>query len=387
MPEATSCNPHRKVYRAADKQYSIIDLLSSAIDSEYMRNGLPRISDFHFKVGQAVRFRMDEELHAIPEAESLTQEQVEQLVYPLLSERDRKRMQDDPLLDIDSGYSLALDGGTFSYRINAFRDSSGLAAVIRLLPPRIPSIDTIGFPNEMIWKRILGLKQGLVIVTGVTGSGKSTTIASLLDTIIQTRGMRIITLEDPIEYAFKSNHSLISQREVGEHVSSFQAGLRSALRENPDIIFVGEIRDIETAALTLTAAETGHLVFATLHTRDSVGALTRMIDMFPPERERELGTQLSFGLAYVISQKLVARADGSGRMVAMEVFRNSPVMANYLRTGKLHQLYTHMETGSGQGMNTMEQRLVELYEAGHIERSEAILHANRDDIINRLPPE
>ncbi len=375
-----------KVYSANDTRYSIVDLLSSAIDPEYMSNGLPRISDFHLKVGQPVRFRMDEDLHSIPGGEVLTQELAEALIYPLLSESDRAHMQQNLMDDIDCGYALDLPEGTYSYRINAFRDSTGLAAVIRLLPPRIPEISEVGFPYDSIWQRIVGMRQGLVIVSGVTGSGKSTTIASLLHAIIRTRSLRIITLEDPIEYIFKSDRSLISQREVGMHTSSFSAGLRSALREDPDIILVGEIRDLETAALTLTAAETGHLVFATLHTRDCIGALTRLIDMFPSDRERELCTQLSFSLSYVLSQKLVPRADGNGRAVAMEVFRNTPQMGNFLRTAKLAQVYSAMETSAEVGMITLERQLVNLCEEGVITREEAIFHANRDDIISRLPP-
>ncbi|WP_246456592.1 type IV pilus twitching motility protein PilT [Ruficoccus amylovorans] len=379
-------DPQKKVYRANDTRYSIIDLLASAIDPEYMTNGIPRISDFHLKVGEPVRFRMDEDLHAIHEGEIVTPELSEALIYPLLPENDRKVMQDNPMADIDCGYGLETEQGIYSFRINAFRDNDGLAAVIRLLPPRIPEVHECGFPSELVWKRIVGMRQGLVIVSGVTGSGKSTTIASLIQTINRSRSQRIITLEDPVEYMFKSNRSLISQRELGRHVNSFPEGLRSALREDPDIILVGEIRDLETASLALTAAETGHLVFSTLHTRDCLGALTRLIDMFPTARERELCTQLSFSLSYVLSQKLIPRADGNGRLVAMEVFRNTAQMSNFLRTNKLHQIYSSIETGGEHGMVTMERRLLNLFEDGLISRADAIMHANRDDIVDRLPP-
>ncbi|MDP0498173.1 MAG: PilT/PilU family type 4a pilus ATPase [Verrucomicrobiota bacterium JB024] len=381
-----SYDPQRKAYKAGEHRYSIIDLLSSAFDPEYMRNGMPRISDFHIKTGEPVRFRMDQELYSVPEGERLTQELCEDLVYPLLSEFDWKQMRDDPMADVDSSFPLTIADKSYNFRINAFHENDGLAAVIRLLPPFIPKLEECGFPSDRVWKHICGMQQGLVIVSGVTGSGKSTTIASMLDAINQSSARRVITLEDPVEYLFKSKRSLISQRELGRHVSTFAQGLRSALREDPDIIFVGEIRDLETASLALAAAETGHLVFAPLHTRDAIGALTRLIDMFPAERERELSTQLSFSLAYVLSQKLVPRADGNGRIVAMEVLRNTPQMGNFMRSRKLHQIYSAMETGGDYGMLTMERRLLELHEEGLISRDNAIFYANRDDIIGRLPP-
>ncbi|QYY36958.1 PilT/PilU family type 4a pilus ATPase [Ruficoccus sp. ZRK36] len=385
MSSSPIYDPHRKVYSTGDSQYSIVDLLSSAFDPDYMRNGMPRISDFHFKVGEPVRFRMDQELYSVPGGELLSPELAEALIYPMLSEVDWKQMRDDPMADVDSSFPLTIEDQAYNFRINAFHENDGLAAVIRLLPPKIPDLQECGFPNDQVWKHICGIHQGLVIVSGVTGSGKSTTIASLLDTINQSSARRIITLEDPVEYLFKSKRSLISQRELGRHVSNFAQGLRSALREDPDIIFVGEIRDLETASLALAAAETGHLVFAPLHTRDAIGALTRLIDMFPAERERELSTQLSFSLAYVLSQKLIPRADGKGRTVAMEVLRNTPQMGNFLRSRKLHQIYSAMETGGEYGMITMERRLLQLHEDGAISRDNAIFYANRDDIIGRLP--
>ncbi|WOO40774.1 PilT/PilU family type 4a pilus ATPase [Rubellicoccus peritrichatus] len=377
-------NPDDKVYQADDHIYSINDLLRSALDPEYVANGMPRISDFHIKVGQTVRFRLDDDLQAIPNGAIVTQEIAERLIYPLLSEKHVKKMKEDVLVDVDAGYELVED--QYSFRINAFRDRDGIAATIRLLPKHVPDVSEVGFPTEGLAEELVHLKRGLVLVTGITGSGKSTTIASLINAINRQRPVRIITLEDPIEYMFDSEASLISQREVGEHVDSFSRGLFSALRENPDVVYVGEMRDIETASLALTAAETGHLVFSTLHTRDCVGAITRIIDMYPPEREKEITTQLSFSMDYVISQKLVPRIHGDGRLVAMEVMRNSTGISNLLRTGKWHQLYSIMETKSGEGMITMEQCLLDLYEQGYISREDAILYANRDEIVGRLPP-
>ncbi len=376
-------DPEEQVYHASDHNYSINDLLRSALDPDYMANGMPRISDFHIKVGEAVRFRLDDDLHSIPGGDALTQEVAEKLIFPLLNDKQIEQLKSSATIDIDAGYELVEEH--FNFRINAFRDKDGLAATIRLLPRHVPDVTEVGFPAESTWKSLVQMKRGLVLVTGITGSGKSTTIASLIHQISHSRAVRIITLEDPIEYMFDSDKGLISQREVGAQVESFSRGLKSALRENPDIIYVGEMRDYETAQLALTAAETGHLVFSTLHTRDAVGAITRIVDMYPPEREKEVTTQLSFSLSCVLSQKLIPRADGNGRLVAMEIMRNSGGLANLLRTGKWAQLYSIMETKAGEGMITMEQRLLDLHEQGMITREDAILYANRDDIIGRLP--
>lgn len=381
-------DPDKKIYKAGEHTYSINELLFSAVDDEYMSpQGMPRISDFHLKVGGPVRFRLDEDLRKVPDGEPLTPELIEQMLFGLLREDDLKKLKSSPNREIDAGYELVRDEGKYNFRLNLFRDRDGLAAVIRLLPPNVPSLEQVGFPYDSIWEDIVHIKQGLVLVTGITGSGKSTTIASLINYINQHRPVRIITLEDPIEYVFYSDKALISQRAVGTHTESFARGLFAALRENPDVIYVGEVRDQDTASLALSAAETGHLVFSTLHTRDAVGAVTRMVDMFPAERTKELSTQLSFSLSYVISQKLIPRADGTGRCVAMEVMTNSSGIPNLLRTGKLHQIYSVMETRADDGMITMEQDLVRLCQEGVITREEAILHANRDDIINRLPDE
>jgi twitching motility protein PilT len=380
-----SYDPDAAVYRAGDHHLSINELLASAVDEEFMVNGLPRISDFHLKVGRPVVYRLDEDLQPVPEGEALTQEHIERLVFPLLSEEQVARLREDGTVDVDAGYELP--GTGFNFRLNVFRDRDGLAAVIRLLTPSVPAPGEIGFPYDEVWQEIVHERQGLVLVTGITGSGKSTTIASLIQEINRTRPTRIITLEDPVEFVFHSDVALVSQRQVGNHARSFSAGLYSILRENPDIIYVGEMRDQETAGLALTAAETGHLVFSTLHTRNAVGAITRILDMFPPERAKELSTQLSFSLSYVISQKLIPRKDGHGRCVSMEILRNVTGLGNLIRTGNWQQIYSLMETRNRDGMVTMEQSLLDLCNEGIISRDEAILHANDDSIIDRLPAE
>ncbi|GHB99595.1 type IV pilus twitching motility protein PilT [Cerasicoccus arenae] len=377
-------DPHTKVYPAGGNLYSISDLLHSITDPEYMVDGLPRISDYHFKVGEPIRYRLDSSLVSIPGGEALTQEAIEGLIFPLLVPERIAEIQAGGPIDIDCGYEFDGDEEKYNFRLNVFQDRHGMAATMRMLPPKPPSIERVGFPYDDIWEDLVSLKQGLVLISGITGSGKSTTIASILNHINETRPDRIITLEDPIEYLYESKAAMISQREVGVHVESFARGLRSALREDPDMIFVGEIRDVETAALAISAAETGHLVFSTVHTRDAIGSVTRLIDMFPTGRERELTTQLSMNLRTVISQKLVPSATGKGRIIAMEVLRNIAGVGNLIRSGKIHQLYSSMETKGSEGMITMEQALLELYNDGKITAETALAFANREEIADRL---
>ena len=373
---------NNKVYEAQGGMFSIIDLLRSFTDSEMQTDGISRISDLHMKVGEPVRYRFDGELETIAEGVPLTKTTLRSLVFPLLSEKQRESLTTNALLDIDAGYTSEEE--ELNFRLNVFHDRDGMACVIRMLPKHIPEIDELGFMNPSVWQDITALKQGLVLVNGVTSSGKSTTIASIIDYINKSRNDRIITLEDPIEFVFRSEQSLISQRELGKHLSDFPNGLRSALRENPDIIYVGEIRDAVTAQLALTAAETGHLVFSTMHTKDVKGTFSRFIDMFPADQSNEIATQLSFSLAYAISQKLLARKSGIGRIPAFEVLKNNSGVANLVRTFKLQQIYSQMETGVNEGMNTLEQHLIELVAQGLITKEEAVSHANDTNIINRL---
>ena len=373
---------NNKVYEAQGGMFSIIDLLRSFTDSEMQTDGISRISDLHMKVGEPVRYRFDGELETIAEGVPLTKTTLRSLVFPLLSEKQRESLTTNALLDIDAGYTW--EDQKLNFRLNVFHDRDGMACVIRMLPKHIPEVDELGFMNPSVWQDITALKQGLVLVNGVTSSGKSTTIASIIDYINKSRNDRIITLEDPIEFVYRSEQSLISQRELGKHLSDFPNGLRSALRENPDIIYVGEIRDAITAQLALTAAETGHLVFSTMHTKDVKGTFSRFIDMFPADQSNEIATQLSFSLAYAISQKLLARKSGIGRIPAFEVLKNNSGVANLVRTFKLQQIYSQMETGVNEGMNTLEQHLIELVAQGLITKEEAVSHANDTNIINRL---
>lgn len=372
MPK--SADIRAPVYEVDGKKVSALDLLRRFADPKYRAGDIWQLSDLHLKVGEPARFRFKEELTALAGGVPLTEDVVEALLAPLLEPERLEQLRATPPTDVDAGYRLPEED--LSFRINAFRDRDGLAGVIRVLPRRVPSVERIGFPEDDTWRAIVEARQGLVLVTGVTGSGKSTTVASLIEHITRHRSVRVITLEDPVEYILDSSRGLISQREVGRHVTSFENGLRSALREDPDVLFVGEMRDRETASLAVTAAETGHLVLSTMHTRDARGAITRLVDMFPADRVREISTQLSFSVSHVLAQKLVPRADGAGRRVAMEVLRNLPPIANLIRQGEWHRIYPTMESHRRQGCITLEAHLRELVRSGQVEGAAARRYAN-----------
>jgi twitching motility protein PilT len=334
--------------------------------------GTMRVSDLHLKVGAPPTYRVDGDLEKL-KGPVLTQDMTEQLILPLLSENSIDKLRE--LHSVDCSYRLS----TTHFRINVFKENDGICAAIRALSVDIPTVEKLGFPND-IWKDIINRKHGLVLITGITGAGKSTTIASLINRITQERACRIITIEDPIEYIFEQRRSLVSQREISRDVYSFIDGLRSMLREDPDIIFVGEMRDAETIAMTLMAAETGHLVFSTLHTRDTAGTITRLLDYFPAGRQNEVKNQLSMGLAYIISQKLIPRKDGKGRVAAMEILNNNYAIANLIRTGKTEQIYSQLQTKTqnkhDEKMVTMERHLARLVKDDRIDLEEAQKWAN-----------
>lgn len=371
------------IYQVGQNMLSFSQLLNYFIDPAYKRGNLSRISDMHVKVGRPVSLRIDDDLTPLPEGSPVDEQTLRYFLGILLSEKNLEIISNEESpRDVDTAFEWKEQGVNF--RLNVFRDRDGLAFVMRVLASIIPPIQEVGLPSEKIWQDISELKRGLVLVTGVTGSGKSTTISSLINHINITRKTRIITLEDPVEFLFKSESSMVSQRQVGQDVPSFSDGLRSALRENPDIIFVGEIRDTETASLALSAAETGHLVFSTLHTRDAKGALSRIVDMFPAEQTKSLCLQLSFSLSYVLSQKLVPRSDGNGRILAMEVLKNVPALGNLIRTGNWQQVYSTMETQSKEGMMTMEQHLLHLFQHNIISKESAITYTNEASLLDRL---
>ena len=329
--------------------------------------GRLRVSDLHLKVGEPPVYRVDGLLEKV-DCAPLDRGAMETYAAALLTSEELRSLRTH--LSFDGSHSSE----AFQFRLNFFHDGDGIAAAIRALEVDIPPVEEIGFPND-VWQDIVNMQHGLVLLTGITGAGKSTTIASLIDRISRDRACRIITLEDPIEYRLRSQKSIVSQRELGRDVHSFEQGIRDCLREDPDVIFVGEMRDQDSAAWTLTAAETGHLVFSTLHTRDVRGSITRLLDMFSTDRQDEMANQLSLGLAYVLTQRLVPRADGVGRVVAMEILHNDYAVANLIRTRKAEQLYSQLQTRtkntSDQRMVTMERSLAQLVTVGTVDVSEA----------------
>jgi twitching motility protein PilT len=347
---------------------SIQDLLAY-----FEKKGAMRVSDLHIKVGAPPAYRIDGDITYL-KGQPVTPEIAQKLIFPLLSEDKLHSYQRDN--DVDCSYRV----GSLQFRINIFRENDGVSAAIRALSLDIPRVETIGFPNN-VWEDIIECKQGLVLVTGITGAGKSTTISSLIDRISEKKACRMITLEDPIEYLLPNKHSMVSQREVGRDVKSFSHGLRAMLREDPDVIFVGEMRDAETISMTLMAAETGHLVFSTLHTRDATGTITRVLDYFPTGRQNEVRNQLSLGLAYIVCQKLIPKKDATGRIAAMEILNNNNyACANLIRTGKVEQIYSQLQTKTrpnpDEKMTTMERHLAQLVKQDKIDLLEAKKWAN-----------
>jgi twitching motility protein PilT len=343
-------------------KFSILDML------EYFeKHGAMRVSDLHLKVGAPPAYRIDGDLVKL-KGPDVNADMAKQLLYPLMSDEKRRKLRSER--SVDCSYRI----GNLQFRINIFIENDGLAGAIRALSMDIPKLEDIGFPND-VWKDIINLKHGLVLMTGITGAGKSTTIASLIDRISEKSACRIMTAEDPIEYIFQQKQSIISQREVGRDLKSFQQGLREMLRQDPDVIFVGEMRDAETIAMTLMAAETGHLVFSTLHTRDATGTITRILDYFPAGRQAEVRNQLSLGLAYIVSQKLVPKNDASGRIVAMEILNNNYACANLIRIGKVEQIYSQLQTKTrnqpDEKMITLEKHLAILVKENKIDLLEA----------------
>jgi twitching motility protein PilT len=338
----------------------------------FEKRGAMRVSDLHIKVGTPPAYRIDGDITYL-KGPPVTPEIAGKLIYPLLSDEHLNKFRHED--DVDCSYRV----GQLQFRINIFHENDGMCAAIRALSLEIPKLESIGFPNN-VWEDIIECRQGLVLVTGITGAGKSTTISSMIDRICEKRACRMISLEDPIEYLLPNKHSMVSQREVGRDVKSFAGGLRAMLREDPDVIFVGEMRDAETISMTLMAAETGHLVFSTLHTRDVTGTITRVLDYFPSGRQGEVRNQLSLGLAYIVCQKLIPKKDATGRIAAMEILNNNYACANLIRTGKVEQLYSQLQTKTGlkpdEKMTTLERHMATLVKEDKIDLLEAKRWAN-----------
>lgn len=326
-------------------------------------------SDIHLAVGVPPMLRLMGELTPI-RYRNLTADELESLIRELLNPAQLSAL--DGGNDLDFSYQDAEVG---RFRVNVFRKVSGLGATLRVIPPSIPRLEQLGLPAS-VSDRLHQSHQGLILVTGATGTGKSTTLAAMIDLLNNFRRLNIITLEDPIEFVHKSNLSLVVQREVGTHVKSFAEGLRAALREDPDVILVGELRDPETISMAMTAAETGHLVLGTLHTSSAAKTLDRIIDAMPTEQKSQAAVFLGQHLQMVLSQKLVRTPDGKGRRPMVEVMFNTPAIANLIHSGKVHQIPSIIQTGRQAGMQLMDQALLEALRKREIDPDDAYLHAN-----------
>lgn len=320
-------------------------------------------SDLHVAAGAPPMIRVNGALRPI--GDSWDREKVRNALYALLTTRQRDQFESD--LELDFAYTLSAES---RFRVNFFLDRDAVGAAFRLIPTTIKSLEQLGVPKVV--SRFAALPRGLVLVTGPTGSGKSTTLAALIDVVNTTRSDHVVTVEDPIEFLHENKRSLINQREVGHDTHSFTAALKHVLRQDPDVILVGELRDLETISVALTAAETGHLVFATLHTQDAPQTIDRVIDVFPPHQQGQVRAQLAATLQGVVCQTLVPRANGSGRVVAVEVLVTTSAVSNLIREGKTHQIISVMQAGGDLGMTTMDQHLAELAAAGEITKQAAL---------------
>ncbi|MGH2899499.1 MAG: type IV pilus twitching motility protein PilT, partial [Solirubrobacteraceae bacterium] len=307
----------------------------------------------------------------------MTTEQTREIVYSILSNDQRQRLETD--WQIDFAYAIP-DRARF--RVNAYYQRSAIGAAFRLIPTTIKSVDELGLP--LVLHELAKRPRGFVLVTGPTGSGKSTSLAAVIDEINATREEHIMTIEDPIEFLHGHKKCVVNQREIGSDAQSFGLGLKAALRQDPDVILVGEMRDLETIHTALTAAETGHLVFATLHTQDTPQTIDRIIDVFPAAQQQQVRVQLSVALQGIITQQLLPTADGAGRIAACEVLLATPAIRNLIREGKTHQIYSSLQTGANIGMQTMDAALATLVRQGKITQKLAEARSSTPDELRRL---
>jgi len=324
-------------------------------------------SDLHFTVGVPPTARIDGALCPIRE-ERCTPQEIETMAMAIMDDTHKEILQ--RCGEVDFAYAIS---GKGRYRINVFRQRGVLAIAVRVLNLRIPSPEELGLPQALV--DMCKKKRGLVLVTGPTGAGKSTTLASLINVINQTECEHIITMEDPIEYLHRHNKSIVNQREMGFDSQNYASALRAALREDPDVLLVGEMRDLETISTALTAAETGHLVFSTLHTVGAANTIDRIVDVFPPYQQQQIRTQLADVLECVVSQQLVPRMNHDGRVVAIEVMLANNAIRNHIRESKTFQIPTVMQTNRKMGMITMDDALLELYQLGDISSECALRYA------------
>jgi twitching motility protein PilT len=369
MVEAPEVEAPAEEETPALKEPSLADFLLGLIDSKG--------SDLHLTAGLPPMIRINGDLQPLKGYRVMLPKDLQELIYAMLTQKQRESFENN--LELDVSYSLP---GKARFRVNVFQQRDTVGSVMRLIPCEIKSLEQLGLPPAV--SEFAKLKRGLVLVTGITGSGKSTTLAGLIDIVNSERADHIMTVEDPIEFLHKHKRSVVNQREVGTDTMGFQQALKHVLRQDPDVILVGEMRDLETISTALTAAETGHLVFGTLHTQDAPQSIDRVIDVFPPHQQQQVRVQLAGTLAGVVSQQLMRTTDKKGRCVAAEVLIATPAVRNLIREGKTHQIYTSMQAGGKYGMQVMDQHLAHLVKAGKITYENALEHCHKVEEFNRL---
>jgi twitching motility protein PilT len=334
-------------------------------------------SDLHLTAGARPTLRLNGSLEQLDDRPVMTPPVLQRMLYAVLTQKQREKFEEN--LELDFAYAVP---GKARFRVNLYRQRDAVGAAFRLIPYEIKPLEDLGIPPSVA--NFAMLPRGFVLVTGPTGSGKSTTLASLVDLANRQRRDHIMTVEDPIEFLHRHKSSLVNQREVGEDTWSFQNALKHVLRQDPDIILVGEMRDLETISVALTAAETGHLVFATLHTQDAAQTIDRVIDVFPPHQQQQIRVQLAGALQGVVCQTLAKTADGRGRAAATEVLVATPAIRNLIREGKTHQIYSSLQAGSKFGMHTMDQHLSEMVKSGRITYEVGLEKCHHVEDFNRL---
>jgi twitching motility protein PilT len=349
----------------------------SSVDELLRRAKEMDASDLHLTPGSEPVVRVRGQLERLEQYEKLNPETVRDLLYRILSTEQQKILETKRSVDL--AYSLP---GVARFRVNVFFQRGAIGAALRTIPAEIRSLSELGLPEHI--GELADIPRGLVLVTGPTGSGKSTTLATLIDLINRARREHILTIEDPIEFMHWHRNCIVNQREIGTDATSFADGLRAALRQDPDVVLVGEMRDLETIATALTAAETGHLVFATLHTQSAPQTIDRIIDVFPAEQQHQVRIQLSTTLQGIVTQNLVPTADGRGRIAVLEILIPDDAVRNLIRQGKIEQVYSVMQTGTARGLQTMEQALADLVLRNVITREVAVSRSSRPDQLEGL---